>query len=98
MMLRNNLVKIGLWRRLIEDLSLLGALIKDYWKGAYREVSPWSILVFTLSIIYVLSPIDVLSDFIPLLGQIDDAFILLFCLYFLEKDLQKYRVWKNGRS
>jgi len=97
-MLRNNLVKIGLWRRLLEDFRLLGALIKDYWKGEYRDVSLGSIAVFVLAIIYVLSPIDILSDFIPLLGQIDDAFILLFCIYLLEKDLQKYHNWKSSRS
>ena len=94
----NNLVKVGLWRRLLEDFRLLGALIKDYWKGEYRDVSLGSIAVFVLSIIYVLSPIDILSDFIPLLGQIDDAFILLFCIYLLEKDLKKYQNWKSNRS
>lgn len=96
-MLRNNLVKIGLLRRLLEDFRLLGALIKDYWKGEYRDVSIASIVVFVLAIVYVLSPIDVLSDFIPILGQIDDALILLFCIYFLEKDLQKYHRWKQDR-
>ena len=98
MMQRNNLLKIGLWRRLLEDFRLLGALIKDYWKGEYRDVSLGSIAVFVLSIIYVLSPIDILSDFIPLLGQIDDAFILLFCIFLLEKDLKKYQNWKSNRS
>lgn len=97
-MQRNNLVKIGLWRRLFEDFRLLVALIKDYWKGEYRDVSLGSIAVFVLSIIYILSPIDILSDFIPLLGQIDDAFILLFCVYLLEKDLKKYHDWKSNGS
>jgi len=98
MMQGNNLLKIGLWRRLLEDFKLLGALIKDYWKGEYRDVSLGSIAVFVLAIVYVLSPIDILSDFIPLLGQIDDAFILLFCIYLLEKDLKKYHDWKNNCS
>ena len=96
-MLRNNLIKIGLLRRLLEDFRLLGALIKDYWKGEYRDVSLASIVVFVLAIVYLLSPIDVLSDFIPILGQIDDALILLCCIYFLEKDLQKYHRWKQDR-
>ena len=87
-----------MWRRLLDDFRLLSSLIKDYWKGEYRDVSLGSIAVFVLSIVYVLSPIDILSDFIPLLGQIDDAFILLFCIYLLEKDLKKYQNWKSNRS
>ncbi len=95
---RGSLLRIGLWHRLIEDFRLLYALTKDYWKGEYRDVSLWSILVFVLGIIYVLSPLDIVPDFIPLIGQIDDALILLLCIYFLERDLHKYKEWKIKHS
>jgi len=92
---KGSVLNVGLWSRLIGNFKLLYSLIKDYWKGEYREVSPWSILVFFAGIIYVISPIDIIPDFLPLVGQIDDALILILCMYFLEKDLHKY---KNGKS
>lgn len=95
---KSSLLNIGLWTRLIGNFKLLFPLIRDYWKGRYREVSPWSILVFIAGIIYIVSPIDFIPDFLPLLGQIDDALILVLCMYFLEKDLHKYREWKNQQS
>jgi len=97
-MAKGSLLKIGLWSRLIENFRLLCSLIKDYLKGGYRDVSPWSIFVFAFGVVYVLCPIDLLSDFIPFIGQIDDALILLVCIYFLEKDLNKYKEWKASRG
>ncbi len=94
---RNKHIRVGLWPRLIEDFKLLFSLIKDYWKGIYREVSIWSILVFFLAIVYIICPIDVFPDTVPLIGQIDDAAVLLLCLYFLEKDLYQYKEWKAGK-
>ncbi|SPD75459.1 conserved hypothetical protein [uncultured Desulfobacterium sp.] len=90
----NRLIFIGLWRRLIEDFRLLFCLSKDYWKGVYRDVSIWSIIILFLAIAYILCPIDIFADVIPVIGQVDDATVLILCLYFLEKDLYKYREWK----
>ena len=94
----NKFFRVGLWYRMIQDFKLLFSLIRDYWKGDYRDVSWWSILIFFLAIAYILCPIDIISDVIPVAGQIDDAVVLLLCLYFLEKDLYKYKEWKHGNS
>lgn len=88
----------NLLRRLLEDLKLLVLLIRDYWRGVYRNVSVWSIVVFSFAIIYILDPIDIIPDFNIGLGQIDDAAVLVLCLNFLEKDLYKYKEWKEGRK
>jgi uncharacterized membrane protein YkvA (DUF1232 family) len=91
----NKFLNAGFFSRLIQDFKLLFSLINDYRKGVYRDVSIWSLLVFFIAIIYILIPTDIIPDFILGFGQIDDAAILILCLYFLEKDLYKYREWKN---
>lgn len=95
---KNSIIRIGLLSRLFQDLKLLFPLIKDYWKGTYRDVSVKSVVILLIALAYILSPIDLIPDYIIGLGQIDDAVILGFSLYFLEKDLRKYKEWKDGNS
>jgi uncharacterized membrane protein YkvA (DUF1232 family) len=95
---RENIIRIGLLARLFQDLRLLIPLIKDYWKGTYRDVSVKSIVIFVVALAYIISPIDLIPDYIIGLGQIDDAVILGLSLYFLEKDLLKYKEWKDRKG
>ena len=94
-MSKNSIIRLGFLARLFQDLKLLIPLIKDYWKGTYRDVSVKSIVIFVVALAYIISPIDLIPDYIIGLGQIDDAVILGLSLYFLEKDLRKYKEWKN---
>ena len=86
---------MNLFKRIAEDLRLLVMLIRDYTRGIYRNVSPVSGIICILAVAYLLIPTDLINDFIPGLGQLDDAAFFLACLYFLEKDLYRYREWKN---
>lgn len=79
-----------------EEFKLLFSLIKDYFNGNYREV-PWNIIASVGgALLYVLSPIDLIPDFIPVIGYVDDVAVLAVCLNFVEKDLEKYKVWKEN--
>lgn len=83
-------------RRLLASCRLLFPLIRDYWRGSYRDVSLMAIGAFVATLIYIICPIDLLSDFIPGIGQIDDAVVFAFFLYVIEKDLTRYQQWKTG--
>ena len=90
--------KLGLVGRLAEDVVLLLAMIRDLVLGRYRRLPLWSLLVLCGAIAYILFPVDLLPDYIPGYGQIDDAIVALGCLFFLEKDLAVYKAWRNHQG
>lgn len=84
--------------RYAKDLLLLVSLVKDYYKGNYRDVPYKTISAAVVGLLYLINPIDIIPDFIPFIGYIDDALVLGFCLKLIEKDLRKYESWKDEQS
>ena len=84
--------------RFAKDLMLFMSLIKDYYKGNYRDIPCKTISAGVVGLLYTLNPIDIIPDFIPFIGHIDDALVLTFCLKLIEKDLQKYQTWKQSQT
>jgi len=73
--------------RLQRDLERL----RRAWK---HPRTPWHVrLLCGLLLAYALSPIDLIPDFIPILGHLDDLVILplglALCLYLLPKELKE---------
>jgi uncharacterized membrane protein YkvA (DUF1232 family) len=92
--LRARFDKPGPFGRLHSDVLLLFALLDEYWDGTYREVPWWVLAAVAFSLLYLLSPADLLPDPIPVIGQIDDVAVLTVCLVLIEQELQAYKRWK----
>jgi len=85
----------GKLQRYVDDAQLLFNLLRDYANGSYREVPFNVVAAIGGALLYVLSPIDLIPDFIPIIGYLDDAAVIAFCLNLIEKDLITYKVWKR---
>ena len=81
-----------------EKVQLLFSMIKDYKNGLYREIPFKTIASLAGALIYVLSPVDLIPDFIPGVGFIDDAALLALVFKSISSDLEKYRIWKGEKS
>lgn len=77
------------------DIKLLVAMLRDYVGGRYREVPIGAIAAVAAAILYLVSPFDVIPDFIPVIGYMDDAAVLALCLRMVRNDLVKYGDWKK---
>lgn len=79
------------------DLPVLLRLLKAWRQGSYRGLSVRTVASIAVSILYILSPVDAIPDFIPGIGLIDDAAILALLLHSLAQDLAAFRLWEQNR-
>ncbi|MDB6120859.1 MAG: hypothetical protein JWO08_4640 [Verrucomicrobiaceae bacterium] len=83
-------------KSVMDNGMLMVNLVKDYAMGAYREVPYWVMGVTAMALVYVLSPLDVIPDVLPGIGFLDDAAVVAFALRLIEKELERYKHWKDG--
>lgn len=81
----------------LDEVKMFFSLIKDYWNKDYREIPFYSIAAIVAALLYVLSPIDLIPDFIPVLGLVDDAAVVAICLKLVSLDVENYKKWKLNR-
>ncbi|KAF0112265.1 MAG: hypothetical protein FD147_326 [Chloroflexi bacterium] len=92
----NNKEKINgplaeLWR----NLKTLFRLLQAYFSKQYTAI-PWgSVVLIVGAVIYFVSPIDLMPDWIPLSGFIDDAAVLMFVLAQIRSDLDRFLLWES---
>ena len=85
-------------KALWSDIQLLISVIRDYSTGEYREIPFGSIAAIAAAILYFVSPVDAIPDFIPVIGYLDDAAVIAFCLRLVHEDLEIYKAWKEEQA
>lgn len=87
----------GWLKNLGEDLSLSQALCVAWWKGEYRAISKPALVAVVAGLLYFLSPMDAVPDWIPGLGFIDDLAVLSWVMRKWSTELQAFRRWKEAQ-
>ena len=82
--------KKGTLKGIKDDVLLLCAYVRDVATGRYKGYKVWHLTVIVAAIIYLLSPIDVIPDFI-VGGFIDDMSVIAWAFSQVGKELSTYR-------
>ena len=89
-----NYMKAGGLKKVRKDLVLLTDYVSDIIHGRYHEYNKSSIILALAGLIYVVSPLDVIPDFLPL-GFLDDITIITWAIAKITGELTKYSQWKS---
>ena len=76
-------------------IPLFISLIKSYTKKEYREIPLATVVAVAAALIYFLAPFDIIPDFIPGFGFVDDTSIIAFCFLACKHDLDRYSKWRS---
>jgi uncharacterized membrane protein YkvA (DUF1232 family) len=79
------------------QLKALLRLIRAYANGDYRAISWESLLLIVAAIIYFVSPIDAIPDFLPI-GLVDDAAVIAFVVGMVAEELDDFMEWEERQS
>ena len=74
-----------------EDFNILLKMLLD---PTYKLSSKTKMLIMG-TLAYVILPIDVVPDFIPIVGWLDDIFILGYATHSLKEDIEAYKASKG---
>ena len=86
------------FKNVVRHLSVFVRMIKDYKVGYYPHL-PWkSLLSIIGAILYFINPLDIIPDFIPGIGLLDDVTLFAWVYKSIENEVEDYLSWEQERT
>lgn len=81
-----------------EALAASLRLLRAWSSGRYRGIPTASLLSIVAALIYFVSPVDLVPDFIVSLGLVDDAALLGWVLSSVRGDIDRFVTWERQQA
>lgn len=76
----------------------MGMMITDYVKNDYEYLNKSTIVIAISALLYIISPINKITDKIPFLKDIDNIAVITFALHAIREELKTYKLWLNTKN
>ena len=84
--------------QLREDVKLLQSLCLAWWRGEYRAISPKALVTIVAGLLYFVSPIDAIPDWLLGVGFLDDIAVLGWVLKTVADELARFKAWRDSQA
>ncbi|HBX54170.1 YkvA family protein [Pseudomonas sp. UBA2684] len=81
-----------------DDLRLLQGLCLAWLRGEYRGISSQALLAVVAALLYFVTPLDALPDWLLGVGLIDDLAVLAWVLRTWNDELTAFRAWREAQA
>lgn len=87
--------KKGPLQQVIDMGRTLIRLVGAFVSGSYRQIETTTIISGLAVLLYVLSPIDLVPDFIPLVGFLDDLSLISWFISKFQGEIARFQAWES---
>ena len=84
-------------RQYWKDIKTSFALLKDWYMGNYTKIPFRMVASIAGAMLYLVSPLDVVPDWLPFGGLLDDALVLAAVFTMSRRDLDEYLAWASRK-
>ena len=91
------MAKKGFLSQYWQDIKTSFALLKDWYMGNYTKIPFRMVASIAAAMLYLVSPLDVVPDWVPFGGLLDDAIVLAAIFALSRSDLNAYTIWAEGQ-
>ena len=83
----------------LKDVPVMLSLMRAYVMKQYKNLPTSTAVAIMAALIYFVTPFDLISDLIPVVGLLDDAAAMAFVVSMVHDDLNEYTEWQkeNGK-
>jgi uncharacterized membrane protein YkvA (DUF1232 family) len=81
-----------------EALAASLRLLRAWSGGRYRDIPTASLVSIVAALIYFVTPVDLVPDFILSIGLVDDAALLGWVLSSVRRDIDRFTAWERKQA
>ena len=73
-------------------------LVRNYISGEYRQIDTGTIVSALGVLLYTLSPVDLVPDFVPVVGFLDDLALISWFIEKFQGEILRFREWEDTHA
>lgn len=86
------------FRQLFDVAHTVVRLVRNYVSGSYRQIETGTIVSALGVLLYTLSPVDLVPDFVPVVGFLDDLALLSWFVEKFQGEIVRFREWEQTHA
>jgi len=80
-----------------DHIAVLSRLVRSYATGEYRGISFKGVVLTLAALLYFVSPLDFIPDFL-IMGLVDDVAVLLWVYNNYREEIEAFRDWEDDKK